>query len=61
MMAACLCGSYKNSVNLPPPFQGNLAHAIEGSKHPNKPALPYYTHVYALVTQTQLFAVAEEY
>ena len=42
MLAACICGSYENSINLPPPSQGNLAYAVEGSEYSNKLALRYY-------------------
>ena len=46
MMAACICGCYKNDANLPPRFEGNLAHAVEDHKQPKKPTLPYYTRSY---------------
>ena len=42
MLATCLCGGYENSFDLPPPSQGNLAHAVEGSEHSNKLALRFY-------------------
>ena len=57
IMAACLCGSYKNSVNLPPPFQGNLAHAIEGSRRSNKPALPYYANSYGNINSGEISGI----
>ena len=46
MLAACICGSYKNSVDFPPPFQGNMAQALENNKYSKKPALPYYLRDY---------------
>ena len=58
MMAACLCGSYKKSVNLLPPFHGNLAHPVEGSKHSNKPALPYYASNYGNINSGEISGVS---
>ena len=46
MLAACICGNYKNSVNQPPPFRGNLAKDEAESKNVKEPTLPYYTMSY---------------
>ena len=46
MLAACICGNYKNSANQPPPFRGNLAKDEAESKYFKEPSLPYYTKSY---------------
>ena len=57
MLATCLCGGYENSFDLPPPSQGNLAHAVEGSKHSNKPALPYYASAYGNINSGEISGI----
>ena len=51
MIAAGLCGSYRNNANLPAPFQGNLAQAIEEKKDLSKPSLPYHTRAYGNIPE----------
>ena len=49
MITACMCGSYKNNMNLPPPFKGNLAHVADGYEHLTNKELPYYTKSYGQI------------
>ena len=46
MMAAWICGSFKNGANLPAPFQGNLAKAVVEKDYRNKNILPQYVRTY---------------
>ena len=46
MMAACICGSYKNQMNQPAPFQGHLAMDEAELKYSRKPPIPYYVRSY---------------
>ena len=45
---------YKNNANLPTPFQGNMAHAVERQKYVNKPSLPYYAHAYGNIISGEM-------
>ena len=54
MTAACICGCYKNNANLPTPFQGNMAHAVERQKYVNKPSLPYYAQAYGNIISGEM-------
>ena len=56
MMAACICGYYKNEANLPPRFDGNLAQAVEDHKQPKKPTLPYYTRSYGNIVGGEILS-----
>ena len=49
MLAACICGNYKNSANQPPPFRGNLAKDEAESKYFKEPSLPNYTKSYGSI------------
>ena len=57
MMAACICGCYKNDANLPPRFEGNLAHAVEDHKQPKNPTLPYYTRSYGNIVGGEILSI----
>ena len=46
MMAAAICGSYKNQLNQPAPFQGHLAMDEAELKYSRKPTIPYYARFY---------------
>ena len=46
MMAACICGNYKNKLNQPAPFQGHLAMDEAELKYSGKPKIPYYARFY---------------
>ena len=55
MMAVCICGSYKNQIDHPAPFQGNLAMDEAESKYSRKPTIPHYIRSYGnIVTDTAL-------
>ena len=49
LFAVCICGSYKNQRNLPAPFQGNLAIALDGFKKTSDYARPYYMEEYGYI------------
>ena len=55
MVTACICASYKNERNLPPPFQGNLASPVDISKYPKSSNLPYYTRTYEDISAGIMF------
>ena len=55
MIAAYFCGNYKSQINLPPPFQGRFAEAVEGYRHSAARALPYYTKVYGIIGSGMLY------
>ena len=46
MLAACICGSYKNQMNQPAPFEGHLAKDEAELKYSRKPTIPYYVKSY---------------
>ena len=46
LLAAYICGSYKNQRSLPAPFQGNLAVALDGYTRSMKHVRPYYLEQY---------------
>ena len=55
MMAVCICGSYKNQMDQPAPFQGNLAMDEAESKYSRKHTIPHYIRSYGnIVTDTKL-------
>ena len=49
MITAYICGSYKNQMNLPPPFQGRFAEAVERHRQSAVRALPYYAKAYGII------------
>ena len=49
LFAVCICGSYKNQRNLPAPFQGNLAIALDSFKTSSDYARPYYMEEYEYI------------
>ena len=55
LVTACICASYKNERNLPPPFQGNLASPVDISRYPKSSKLPYYTRTYGDISAGIMF------
>ena len=51
MMAACICGSYKNQMNQPAPFEGHLAKDQAELKYSRKPTIPYYVRSYGNIVK----------
>ena len=51
MMAACICGSYKNQMNQPAPFEGHLAKDEAELKYSRKPTIPYYVGSYGNIVK----------
>ena len=51
MMAACICGSYKNQINQPAPFEGHLAKDEAELKYSRKPTIPYYVRAYGTIVK----------
>ena len=49
LFTAYICGSYKNQRNLPAPFQGNLAFALDGYKKSPDYVRPYYMEQYGYI------------
>ena len=43
---AWICGSYKNKINLPPPFRGNFAEAVQEHNYLNNKKSTYYIEDY---------------
>ena len=54
MLAACICGSYKNQMNQPPPFEGHLAKDEEELKHSATPTMPYYVRLYGNIVTGEI-------
>ena len=42
MVAACVCGSYRNSSKLPEPYTENLASAVEKERNEKVFSVPHY-------------------
>ena len=45
MLAACFCGSIKNSINLPDEFEGRMARVVDNKRQYPK-TLPFYMKEY---------------
>ena len=50
MIAASVCGSYKNEANRPEPFQGRFAKAIENHRIPKTIPKPHYLSHYGVIS-----------
>ena len=50
MIAASICGSYKNEANRPEPFQGRFAKAIENRRIPKTIPKPHYLSHYGVIS-----------
>ena len=50
MIAAFICGSYKNEANRPEPFQGRFAKAIEYHRIPKIIQKPHYLSHYGVIS-----------
>ena len=42
MVAACVCGSYRNSSKLPEPYTENLARPVEKERNEKVFSVPHY-------------------
>ena len=51
MIAACICGSYKNQMYQPAPFEGHLAKDEAELKYSRKPTIPYYVGSYGNIVK----------
>ena len=51
LLAACICGSYKNQMNQPAPFEGHLAKDDAELKYSRKPTIPYYVGSYGNIVK----------
>ena len=51
LMAACICGSYKNQMNQPTPFEGHLAKDEAELRYSRKPTIPYYVRSYGNIVK----------
>ena len=46
MVAACVCGSYRNSSQLPEPYTENLARSVGNERNERTFSVPHYVHEY---------------
>ena len=46
MVAACVCGSYRNSSQLPEPYTENLARSVGNERNERAFSVPHYVHEY---------------
>ena len=46
MVAACVCGSYRNSSQLPEPYTENLARSVGNERNERSFSVPHYVHEY---------------
>ena len=53
MIAASVCGSYKNEANRPEPFQGRFAKAIENHRYPKTIPKPHYLTHYGVISASE--------
>ena len=53
MIAASVCGSYKNEANRPEPFQGRFAKAIEHHRYPKTIPKPDYLTHYGVISASE--------
>ena len=51
MMAACICGSYKNQMNQPAPFKGHLAKDEAELKYSRNPTISHYVRSYGNIVK----------
>ena len=51
MMTGCICGSNKNQINQPAPFEGHLAKDEAELKYSRKPTIPYYVGSYGNIVK----------
>ena len=46
MVAACVCGSYRNSSQVPEPYTENLARSLGNERNERTFSVPHYVHGY---------------
>ena len=46
MVAACVCGSYRNSSQLPEPYTENLSRSVGNERNERAYSVPHYVHEY---------------
>ena len=55
MVAACVCGSYRNSSQLPEPYTENLARSVGNERNERAYSVPHYVHQYKeIISGTRL-------
>ena len=56
MVAACVCGSYRNSSQLPEPYTENLARSVGNERNERAFSVPHYVHQYKeIISGTRVF------
>ena len=56
LAAACVCGSYKNTINQQPTFKGNFASVEDKPKPSTKATWPYYVTKYPVIGDNRHFS-----